>query len=71
MIISTALHLLLVLFEILICVKLEYSAANVSSESFPWVLVFVPLMFISLLSILLCLWAIKNDRSFEVSKPLV
>ncbi|XP_067948518.1 transmembrane protein 185-like [Watersipora subatra] len=61
MIISTALHLLLILFEILICIRLE----NVSAK-FPWTLVFSPLLFSSLLSIVLCLWAIKNDRGFEM-----
>ena len=61
MIISAALHLLLILFEILVCVKLESD-----SSEFPWTLVFTPLLFSSLLSIILCLWAIKNDRGFEV-----
>ena len=31
-----------------------------------WVLAFIPLIFISLLSIAICFWAMKNDRSFEL-----
>ena len=56
-------HLFLILFEILVCIRIESG-----SSRFPWTLVFAPLMFTSILAIILCLWAIKNERGFEVSE---
>lgn len=61
MLISLALHLILLMFELLVCDKLE-------SERHLWILVFIPLIFISLVSIAVCIWAVKHDRSFEVNE---
>lgn len=61
MLISLALHLILLMFELLVCDKLE-------SERHLWILVFIPLIFISIVSIAVCIWAVKHDRSFEVHK---
>lgn len=55
MLISTSLQLLLLMFEILVCDKLE-------TKRHTWTLVFVPLVFISLLSISVCVWSVKNGR---------
>lgn len=60
MLISLALHLILLMFELLVCDKLE-------SSRHLWILVFIPLIFISVVSIAVCIWAVKHDRSFEVS----
>lgn len=60
MLISLALHLILLMFELLVCDKLE-------SNRHLWILVFIPLIFISIVSIAVCIWAVKHDRSFEVS----
>ncbi|RWS30111.1 hypothetical protein B4U80_01613 [Leptotrombidium deliense] len=59
MLISLSLQLLLLMFELLVCDKLE-------SERHLWILAFIPLIFISLLSIAICIWALKNDRGFEM-----
>ncbi|XP_021953878.1 transmembrane protein 185B [Folsomia candida] len=59
MIITFALHLLLLLFELLACDNLE-------SQRHFWILVFIPLIFISIISIAICIWAVKNDRSFDL-----
>lgn len=59
MLISLSLQLLLFMFELLSCDKLE-------SGRHLWILAFIPLIFISLLSIAVCIWALKNDRSFEL-----
>lgn len=59
MLISLALHLILLMFELLVCDKLE-------SSRHLWILVFIPLIFISIVSIAVCIWAVKHDRSFEV-----
>ena len=59
MVISTGMHLLLLMFEILACDNLE-------TEHHSWILVFIPLMFMSVISIGICVWAVKNERSFEV-----
>jgi hypothetical protein len=63
MMITLALHLLLLMFELLVCDKLE-------SRRHIWILVFIPLIFISIISIAICIWAVKNDRSFDVSFQL-
>lgn len=60
MLISLSLHLILLMFELLVCDKLE-------SGRHMWILVFIPLIFISIVSIAVCIWAVKHDRSFEVS----
>lgn len=58
MLISLSLQLLLLMFELLVCDKLE------SNRHF-WTLAFVPLIFVSLLSIAVAIWALKNERDFE------
>ncbi|KAI1291738.1 putative transmembrane protein [Halotydeus destructor] len=59
MLISLSLQLLLLMFELLVCDKLE-------SGRHLWTLAFIPLIFISLLSIAICVWSLKNDRGFEM-----
>lgn len=59
MLISVAIQILLLMFEILACDKLE-------TRRHTWTLVFVPLLFISLLSISVCTWSIKNGRGIEL-----
>lgn len=59
MLISVVLQVLLLMFEILVCDKLE-------NNRHWWILVFVPLIFISIISVVVCIWAAKHDRSFEV-----
>lgn len=59
MLICLALHMLLLMFELLVCDKLE-------SGRHLWILVFIPLIFISIVSIAVCVWAVKHDRSFEL-----
>ncbi|KAH8275770.1 transmembrane protein 185B [Drosophila bipectinata] len=59
MLISLALHLILLMFELLACDKL-------TSDRHLWVLVFIPLIFGSVVSVGACVWAVKHDRSFEL-----
>nr|AEE62959.1 unknown [Dendroctonus ponderosae] len=59
MLISLALHLILLMFELLVCDKLE-------SSRHLWILVFIPLIFISIVSIAVCIWAVNHERSFEL-----
>merc|ERR1711963_1193768 len=59
MLISLATHLLLLMFELLVTDNLE-------SGRHLWVLVFVPLVFVSLISIPICIWSVRHDRSFEL-----
>lgn len=59
MLISLSLQLLLLMSEILICDKLE-------TRRHTWSLAFVPLLFISLLSISVCVWSVKNNRGIEL-----
>lgn len=59
MLISLALQLLLLMFEILICDKLD-------TKRHTWTIAFTPLLFISLLSISVCVWSVKNGRGIEL-----
>ncbi|UXI15132.1 cisplatin resistance-associated overexpressed protein [Sarcoptes scabiei] len=59
MLISISLQLLLLMFELLACDKLE-------SDRYFWTLAFIPLIFISLLSVAVSIWALKNERDFEL-----
>ncbi|XP_052759667.1 transmembrane protein 185B-like [Mya arenaria] len=59
MVITTSLHLMLLVFDILAC-------DNLQTEAHSWMFVFIPLMFMSIVAIGFCVWAIKNERSFEL-----
>ncbi|XP_022193184.2 transmembrane protein 185B-like [Nilaparvata lugens] len=59
MLVSLAQHLILLRFELLVCNKLQ-------SGHHSWILVFIPLIFLSIVSIAVCIWAVKHDRSFEL-----
>lgn len=60
MLISLSLHFMLLIFELLAC-------DNLQNGRHLWILVFVPLIVSSIVSVFFCIWAIKqNDRSFEI-----
>nr|CAG4638534.1 EOG090X087A [Cyclestheria hislopi] len=59
MLLSLSLHLLLLLFEVLACDKLE-------SGRHLWILVFLPLFSLSVICIAVCIWALKHERPFEL-----
>lgn len=60
MLISLSLHLILLMFEFLLCDRL-------TNGKHLWILVFVPLIVSSIVSVFFCIWAIKQaDRSFEI-----
>ncbi len=59
MLISLSTHLLLLMFELL-------AADNLQSGRHLWILVFVPLVFVSLVSVAVCIWSVRHDRAFEL-----
>ncbi|XP_061718064.1 transmembrane protein 185B isoform X1 [Cydia pomonella] len=59
MLISLAIHLILLMFELLVCDQL-------SVKRHVWILVFIPLIFISIVSIAICIWSVRHDRSYEL-----
>ncbi|EFO25757.1 hypothetical protein LOAG_02730 [Loa loa] len=63
MILCTGEHGLLTLFGMLCCHKLQ---TNATVDELPWLLVFVPIFALSLLSVVVAIWAIRNDKSFEL-----
>ena len=68
MLITFGIHLLLLMFEGLLCDKIERNGENM------WLLVFTPLFFAFPVSVAACVWGIRNDRSLEVStgcKPVL
>jgi len=60
MLMAFSTQMLLLIFEVLVCEKLESQG-----PSLKWIVVFSPLIFISILSVFICIWSIKNDRSLE------
>ncbi|XP_040835065.1 transmembrane protein 185B isoform X2 [Ochotona curzoniae] len=59
MLIAVGLHLLLLLFEVLVCDRLERGTHF-------WLLVFMPLFFVSPVAVAACVWGFRHDRSLEV-----
>ena len=66
MLMAFSTQMLLLIFEVLACEKLE----SAPESSFKWIVVFSPLIFISILSVFICVWSIKNDRSLEAGEIL-
>lgn len=62
MLISLSLHLILLMFEFLLVDRLSNENKHL------WILVFIPLIVSSIVSVFFCIWAIKqqNERSFEL-----
>lgn len=60
MLIAVGIHLLLLMFEVLVCDRIE------RGNHF-WLLVFMPLFFVSPVSVAACVWGFRHDRSLEVS----
>jgi len=58
-------NVLLFAFEMLMCTNLERYATN-RNEAFLWILCFVPLIVLSLTSLINCIWSLKNSKSFEM-----
>ena len=59
MILSLIIHVLLLLFEIMLCI-------NIKQQKLSWILVFSPVYIISPLSIIFCIWELRHERSVEV-----
>ena len=59
MILSLIIHVLLLLFEMLLCI-------NINEQKLSWILVFSPIYMISPLSIMFCIWELRHERSVEV-----
>ena len=60
MLIATCFHVLLLLFELLLCANLE------GQSDIPYRITFVPLFCMSAFSIGACVWGFRHDRSLEV-----
>lgn len=60
MFITFALQTLLLLFELLLCNKLENNAQS------SWILIFTPIYLVSPLSIGACVWSYRNARNMEL-----
>lgn len=61
MMITTGLQMLLFIFELLVCDKLESHRKHVL-----WTFIFIPVILISIISIFVCIWAVKSERTFEL-----
>lgn len=63
MLIAVGLHVLLLMFEVLVCDR-------VARGNYFWLLVFMPLFFVSPVSVAACVWGFRHDRSLEVRSPI-
>jgi len=61
MLITVGMHLLLLMFELLLCDKIESQGTGNM-----WILVFTPLFFAAPVAVAACIWGFKHDRSLEV-----
>ncbi|TNN33194.1 Transmembrane protein 185A [Liparis tanakae] len=59
MLIAVGLHVLLLMFEVLVCDR-------VARGNYSWLLVFMPLFFVSPVSVAACVWGFRHDRSLEL-----
>ncbi|KAM4536890.1 transmembrane protein 185-like isoform 1-T1 [Odontesthes bonariensis] len=59
MLIAVGLHVLLLMFEVLVCDRVERG-------KYFWLLVFMPLFFVSPVSVAACVWGFRHDRSLEL-----
>lgn len=59
MLIAVGIHVLLLTFEVLVCERVERGSPI-------WLLVFMPLFFVSPVSVAACVWGFRHDRSLEV-----
>uniref|UniRef100_A0A4W3GDX0 Transmembrane protein 185 n=1 Tax=Callorhinchus milii TaxID=7868 RepID=A0A4W3GDX0_CALMI len=59
MLIAVGINLLLLMFEVLVCDRIE------RGNHF-WLLVFMPLFFVSPVSVAACVWGFRHDRSLEL-----
>lgn len=59
MLIAVGIHLLLLMFEVLVCDRIERG-------THVWLLVFMPLFFVSPVSVAACVWGFRHDRSLEL-----
>merc|ERR1719220_1707161 len=77
MLISLATHLLILMFWLMCADNLEnydaVSTGNIHTNHLRttvwrhlWVIVFVPLVFVSIISIAICIWSVRHDRPFEL-----
>lgn len=64
MLIAVGIHLLLLMFEVLVCDRIERGTHF-------WLLVFMPLFFVSPVSVAACVWGFRHDRSLEVMLPVL
>lgn len=63
MLIAVGLHVLLLMFEVLVCDR-------VARGNYFWLLVFMPLFFVSPVSVAACVWGFRHDRSLEVRNQM-
>ena len=63
MMMSISLHLLILVYEVLVCDNLE----TASRSRHLWTLICIPLVALCCLAVVVCIWSVKHDRPFEVS----
>ncbi|XP_003740551.1 transmembrane protein 185B [Galendromus occidentalis] len=62
MMMSISLHLLILVYEVLVCDNLE----TASRSRHLWTLICIPLVALCCLAVVVCIWSVKHDRPFEM-----
>lgn len=58
-------HILIVMFELLFCYKLSHIQSS-ESEHLTWILIFSPLFAQCFMAMIVSVWCIRNEKTFEV-----
>jgi len=59
MFVATSFHILLLLFELMVCTNMEF-------HNLPYRVIFIPMYGISVLSIAACIWGYRHERQLEL-----
>jgi hypothetical protein len=63
-------HILLMMFQILVYMKLEHYYTGKEKAELTWVLVFAPLFVESFMAMIIAIWCIRHEKPFEVNYKL-
>lgn len=59
-------HILLVMFQILILIKIEYYQYVKDQIQLSWLLVFSPLFAQSFMAMIVAIWCLRHEKPYEV-----
>jgi hypothetical protein len=64
-------HILIILFQVLVLIKIEYYQYIKEQIQLNWLLVFSPLFVQSFMAMIIAIWCMRHEKSFEVFLNLI